>query len=272
MSRSRHLRRILAAGVVASVSITWGAGIAFATDSPPIDQSNDVNVNASVGTCYPGSVETETPGLSCVNDLADANTGKDAQGNAGQANITGQGDLALATGQTHHEESGDAFAAGFIFAAAIGTDAGAHAFNHASSDNNATVDNTVDTGDAKALNLVGVDGSQKNWNSGDALTLGLGDGLTVIHQSNNAVIYADNNVAKANSGKNIQGSGGQLNLTGQVALAGAAGSPALALSLGFGLAAGGDAFAIAGNSSGHSAVPIRAARTTSATSRSSTTR
>ena len=45
MSRSRHFRRILAAGVVASVSLTWGAGVAFAHESPPpINQSNNIGV------------------------------------------------------------------------------------------------------------------------------------------------------------------------------------------------------------------------------------
>ncbi len=45
MSRSRHFRRILAASVVASVSLTWGAGVAFAHESPPpINQSNGIGV------------------------------------------------------------------------------------------------------------------------------------------------------------------------------------------------------------------------------------
>ena len=53
------------------------------------------------------------------------------------------------------------------------------------------------------------------------------------------------------SGGNVQATGGQLNLTGQLALAGAQGSPGLALALGVGIAAGGDALASAGNTSTH---------------------
>jgi hypothetical protein len=55
----------------------------------------------------------------------------------------------------------------------------------------------------------------------------------------------------ANSGGNVQATGGQLNLTGQLALAGAQGSPGVALALGVGIAAGGDALASAGNVSTH---------------------
>ena len=51
MGRSRHLRRVLAAGVVASVSLTWGAGVAFANDAPDIDQSNNASVSQTP-SCY----------------------------------------------------------------------------------------------------------------------------------------------------------------------------------------------------------------------------
>ncbi|HMK12926.1 MAG TPA: hypothetical protein VK461_15150, partial [Acidimicrobiales bacterium] len=230
--------------MVASVSITWGAGVAFATDSPsPIDQSNDINVNASVGTCEPGYPENPTADevpVRCVNDAAIANSGKNLQGNEGQANITGQAAVSVGVGHQHHGDD-DAFALGLYFGAlALGGDGFAIATNKANSDNNADVTNHLQTGAAEAKNTLAVDGSQSNKNTGDSVVVGLGSGAAGISQSNGLAAIGDNNLALANTGKNIQGSGGQLNLTGQLALAGAAGSSALALSLGVGIAAGGN--------------------------------
>jgi hypothetical protein len=256
MSRSRHFRRILAAGVVASLSITWGAGVAFATDSPaPIDQSNSIGVTQNgcgdneYPTVAPPPGQGEPIPIEC--GVADANTGENLQVTGGQANITGQADLSVATGSVHHEETMDAFALGLIFAVAIGGDATAGAANWASSDNDLTLNNTLHTGDAVAGNAVHIDGSQANSNTGTDLAIGFGSGVSAISQSNAVGIGADDNSAFANSGGNVQASGGQLNLTGQLALAGAQGSPGLALALGVGIAAGGDALASAGNTSTH---------------------
>ena len=44
------------------------------------------------------------------------------------------------------------------------------------------------TGDAAARNFLGLAGAQINTNSGDAITVGLGDGAEVIHQSNSAYV------------------------------------------------------------------------------------
>ena len=60
----------------------------------------------------------EYPAPEC--GVADANTGDNGQVTGGQANITGQADLSVATGSVHHEETMDAFALGLIFAVAIG--------------------------------------------------------------------------------------------------------------------------------------------------------
>ena len=135
---------------------------------------------------------------------------------------------------------------------AIGGDASAGAANLASSDNDLTLSSTLETGDAIAGNSVSVVGGQTNDNSGSVLIARFGSGVSAINQSNDASVLADDNSAYANSGGNVQATGGQLNLTGQLALAGAQGSPGLALALGVGIAAGGDALASAGNVSGHS--------------------
>jgi hypothetical protein len=229
------------------VSLTWGAGAAFATDDPPIDQSNSVNVEQQGGgNCYPSYAE-EPPWEQCEEGEAVGNSGGNAQYSEHQVNGTGQVAVSVADVDHHHS---DAFAIGLLFAIALGGDALAGASNNALSGNDLILTNDLTTGDAAGANVLGVGGSQTNTNSGDVVTVGLGDGVSAIHQSNWASIYADNNTAVANSGANGQGSGGQLNLTGQLALAGAQGSPALALTFGLGVAVGGDATASAANSSG----------------------
>jgi len=230
--------------------MTWGAGVAFAHESPPpIDQSNSIGVEQT-GCGADVLTSEEYPDPEC--GVADANTGDNAQVTGGQANITGQADLSVATGSAHHEETMDAFALGLIFAVAIGGDASAGATNMASSDNDLTLTNTLATGDATAGNSVSIVGDQTNDNSGSVLTVRFGSGVSAINQSNDLGVIADDNSAFANTGGNVQATGGQLNLTGQLALAGAQGSPGLALALGVGIAAGGDAVASAGNTSGHS--------------------
>ena len=118
----------------------------------------------------------------------------------GQANITGQADLSVATGSVHHEETMDAFALGLIFAVAIGGDATRrcgergqlrqrpHAWRAPST-----------TGDATAGNSVGVVGGQTNDNSGDVLTARFGSGVSAISQSNDLGVIADDNSAFANT-------------------------------------------------------------------------
>jgi hypothetical protein len=232
--------------VVATASLTWGAGAAFATDDPPIDQSNTVNVDQQGGgSCIP-TYAGEPPWEACEEGEAVGNSGGNDQYAGHQVNATGQVDVSVA--DVGHEHS-DAFAIGLLFAIAIGGDALAGASNTALSDNDLNLANDLTTGNAAGANAVGVAGAQTNTNSGDVVTVGFGDGVSAIHQSNWASIYADNNTAVANSGANGQGSGGQLNLTGQLALAGAQGSPALALTLGLGVAVGGDATASAANGS-----------------------
>ena len=94
-------------------------------------------------------------------------------------------------------------------------------------------DRTCTTGNAVASQRA-LDGEversrQTNTTPADVVTLGFGDGVSAIHQSNAASITADDNTALANSGGNVQGSGGQLNLDRSArARAGAGGSPALA--------------------------------------------
>jgi hypothetical protein len=237
--------------VVATASLTWGAGAAFATDDPPIDQSNTVNVDQQGGgSCIPTYAE-EPPWDECEEGEAVGNSGGNAQYSEHQVNATGQVAVSVADVDYHHHS--DAFAIGLLFAIAVGGDALAGASNSAVSGNDLDLTNDLTTGNAAGVNALEViGGEQTNTNSGDVVTVGLGGGVSAIHQTNWASIYADNNTAVANSGANGQGSGGQLNLTGQLALAGAQGSPALALTFGLGVAVGGDATASAANSSGGS--------------------
>ena len=250
MTRSRHLRRILAASVVASVSITWGAGVAFATDSPDIDQSNDVSVSQtpSCEVWNPTTSEWESGPSYCTG--AEANTGDNAHGSDPQGNLTLQADVSVSTGALH-EHSMDAFAIGLFIAVAAGTDAAAAAANYASSDNDLTLSDDLTTGNAVAGNTATLFGDQANSNGGSVVTIRHGSGDSAIGQSNDAYVTADGESSSANSGGNEQGSGGQFNGTGQLALAGAVGTPAVALSLGVGIAAAGDAAAAAGNVSTH---------------------
>ena len=248
MGRSRHLRRVLAAGVVASVSLTWGAGVAFANDAPDIDQSNNASVSQTP-SCYEEIPSSWESGPSeCTG--AQANTGDNANGSDPQGNLTLQVDLSVSSGAVH-EQSMDAFAVGLLIAVAAGTDAAAVAANSASSDNDLTLSDSITTGNAVAGNTATLFGDQANTNGGNAVTIGFGSGASVIDQSNNAYVTADGESSGANSGGNEQGSGGQFNGTGQLALAGALGTPAVALSLGVGVAAGGDASAAAANVSTH---------------------
>jgi hypothetical protein len=138
-----------------------------------------------------------------------------------------------------------------LIAVAAGTDATAAAANSASSDNDLTLSDSITTGDAVAGNTATLLGDQANTNGGSVVTIGFGSGASVIDQSNNASVTADGESAAANSGGNEQATGGQFNGTGQLALAGALGTPAVALSLGVGIAAGGDATAAAANVSTH---------------------
>ena len=248
MGRSRHLRRVLAVGVVASVSLTWGAGVAFANDAPDIDQSNNASVSQTP-SCYEEYPSSWESGPSeCTG--AQANTGDNANGSDPQGNLTLQVDLSVSSGAVH-EQSMDAFAVGLLIAVAAGTDAAAVAANSASSDNDLTLSDSITTGNAVAGNTATLLGDQANTNGGSAVSIGFGSGASVIDQSNNAYVTADGESAGANSGGNEQGSGGQFNGTGQLALAGALGTPAVALSLGVGVAAGGDASAAAANVSTH---------------------
>ena len=180
MTRSRHLRRILGVVVVATVSLTWGAGAAFATDDPPIDQSNNVNVDQQGGgNCVP--TYTEAPWEQCEEGEAVGNTGGNAQYSEHQVSATGQVDVSVA--DVGHEHS-DTFAIGLLFAIAVGGDALAGATNDALSGNDLALTNDLITGDATGANLVDVVGSQTNTNSGDVVTVGLGDGVSAISQGN----------------------------------------------------------------------------------------
>jgi hypothetical protein len=176
-------------------------------------------------------------------NLALANSGANAQGTLGQGNLTGQGALALAGG-------GSAISLGLI-AGAVGGDGLALAGNHASSSNSQKVDNKLTTGDATARNITVLDVDQRNSNGGEGHqgnVLGVGAiaifGVSVgaISQSNVAVALGSYNTAVANTGANLQFTGPQFNITGQLALSGAAGGGAFALGGGAG-AFGGDAAA-----------------------------
>ena len=228
--------------------MTWGAGVAFATDSPPIDQSNNVSVSQTpVCEEYPSS-QWESGPSECTG--ADANTGENTNGSDPQSNLTLQADVSVSTGALR-EHSMDAFAIGLFIAVAAGTDAAAAAADHASSDNDLTLSDTLTTGNAVAGNTATLFGDQANTNGGSVVTIRHGSGVSAIDQSNDADVTADGNSSSAKSGGNEQGSGGQFNGTGQLALAGAVGTPAVALSLGVGIAAGGDAAAAAANLSTH---------------------
>ena len=89
MSRSRHLRRIVGVVVVATVSLTWGVGAAFATDDPPIDQSNTVNVDQQGGgSCIP-TYAGEPPWEACEEGEAVGNSGGNDQYAGHQVNANG---------------------------------------------------------------------------------------------------------------------------------------------------------------------------------------
>ena len=85
--------------------------------------------------------------------------------------------------------------------------------------------------------LTVLDLTQSNTNNGDgpfdgdaagiAALSGIGIGVALIYQGNSAVMYHDANSALANTGDNAQFSGPQVNITGQLALAGAEGGGAL---------------------------------------------
>ena len=120
-----------------------------------------------------------------------------------------------------------------------------------------TVTNGLDTGDATARNISVIDLTQSNTNNGDgphdgdaagiAALSGIGIGVALIYQGNSALVFHDANSALANTGDNAQFSGPQINITGQLALAGAQGGGALALALLGAGALGGDAEAGAAN-------------------------
>ena len=112
------------------------------------------------------------------------------------------------------------------------------------------------TGDATALNVNVVKADQANSNEGDgfqgnaigiAAIVEVGVGIGVIGQSNYVEVDGFYNGAFANTGDNAQFSGPQVNITGQLALAGAQGGGALALGLIGAGAFGGDADSTAAN-------------------------
>ena len=162
-----------------------------------------------------------------------ANSGGNVQGALGQGNLTLQGALAGASGS-------GAISLG-VLAGAVGGDAAAGASNDATSSNMQSVTNGLDTGNATARNISVIDLTQSNTNNGDgphdgdaggiAALSGIGIGVALIYQGNSAGIYHDANSALANTGDNAQFSGPQINITGQLALAGAQGGGALALAL-----------------------------------------
>ena len=178
-----------------------------------------------------------------------ANSGGNVQGALGQGNLTLQGALAGASGS-------GAISLG-VLAGAVGGDASAGASNDAASSNRQTVTNGLDTGDATARNISVIDLTQSNTNNGDgphdgdaagiAALSGIGIGVALIYQGNSALVIHDANSALANTGDNAQFSGPQINITGQLALAGAQGGGALALALLGAGALGGDAEAGAAN-------------------------
>ena len=178
-----------------------------------------------------------------------ANSGANVQGALGQGNLTLQGAAAGGWGS-------GAISLG-VLAGAAGGDVSAFASNDASSSNMQTVTNGLETGDATARNLTVLDLTQSNTNNGDgpfdgdaggiAALSGIGIGVALIYQGNSTVVYHDANSALANSGDNAQFSGPQVNITGQLALAGAEGGGALALALLGAGALGGDAEAGAMN-------------------------
>ena len=83
--------------------------------------------------------------------------------------------------------------------------------------NDSTVTNDLETGDAKASNVVNLDVDQTNTNSGwaaGATALDLfGVGVGFVSQSNVLIDDGSYNEAYADSGSNVQGSLGQGNLT-----------------------------------------------------------
>ncbi len=173
------------------------------------------------------------PRATCSTDdgsynVAYADSGSNVQGSLGQGNLTLQGAGAVAG-------AGDAISVGLLAGAGAG-DASAIAGNAATSSNTQTVDNMATTGNATALNVNVVSVDQANTNEGDAFqgnAIGIaaivyaGVGIGVIGQSNYVEVDGFYNGAFANTGDNAQFSGPQVNITGQLALAGAQGGGAL---------------------------------------------
>ena len=181
-------------------------------------------------------------------NVAYADSGSNVQGSLGQGNLTLQGAGAVAA-------PGDAISVGLLAGAGAG-DASATAGNAATSSNTQTVDNMATTGNATALNVNVVSADQANTNEGDAFqgnAIGIaaivyaGVGIGVIGQSNYVEVDGFSNGAFANTGDNAQFSGPQVNITGQLALAGAQGGGALSLGLIGAGALGGDADSAAAN-------------------------
>jgi hypothetical protein len=180
-------------------------------------------------------------------NYAFADSGSNLQGTDGQGNVTLQGGLAAA--------AGCALSIGII-AGAGGGNADAAAANEATSSNMQTVGNDGTTGVAGAHNLESVAASQSNTNEGEghqgnavgiAALVHVGVAIGVIGQVNAVSVDGSDNLAVANSGYNAQWSGPQVNISGQLALAGAHGGGALALAVIDAEAFGGDADVAANN-------------------------
>ena len=183
--------------------------------------SSRSSASASAASC------STTVRTSCRRQRCGSDTGYNAQIGGFQGNGTIQGAGAIAGG-------GWAGALG-AFALAKAGDATAVAANLAGSKNDSTVSNSLETGDAKASNVVNVDVDQTNTNSGwaagaTALDL-IGVGVGFVAQANVLIYGAADNIASADTGDNVQGTLGQGNLTLQGGIALAGGGDAVALGL-----------------------------------------
>ncbi len=153
MSRSRHLRRIVGVVVVATASLTWGAGAAFATDDPPIDQSNTVNVDQQGG----GNCSVLRGGAS-VGGMRGGRGGRELRRQRSVRRTPGErhGAGRRERGRCRPREHRDAFAIGLLFAIAVGGDALAGASNTAARGNDLDLTNDLTTGNAAGVNAVEV--------------------------------------------------------------------------------------------------------------------
>ncbi len=240
---------------VSNVMVTGNAGASNVLNVD-LTQSNE-NSGWAAGAAILDVVAIGAGGIVQSNDaytdssenVALANSGANVQGTLGQGNLTLQGAGSGSWG-------GGAISLG-VLAGAVGGDASAWAVNTADSTNSQKVHNDLTTGGADARNVTVIDLTQTNANGGvdefNGAAAGIaaiafaGVGVGFISQSNYAEIYSDGNFAGSNTGANAEFSGPQVNITGQLALAGAQGGGALGLALLGAGAVGGDADVAASN-------------------------